>query len=98
TRSIVLVRVEPPAPQVTDTNPGSSRFRSAMVRYSGAYPASVLGGKNSKEITGRERAHSSARRMKGFYPGDACRAHGRAGPVGAAGVGPGWRSWLPAAA
>ena len=61
--STVLRRVEPPAPQVTDTNAGDSSFSSAIARNSESKPASVLGGKNSNEITGRPRPNCSRMRM-----------------------------------
>src|SRR5262249_36707361 len=67
TSSTVLRRVEPPAPQVTDTKSGSSGFRSRIVSKSAPKPASVLGGKNSKEKTGRPVAKRSAIRISGVY-------------------------------
>src|SRR5262245_63961069 len=62
-KSTVLRRVEPPAPQVTETNDGESSFSSAIARNSGSKPASVLGGKNSNEMTGRPRPNPSRMRM-----------------------------------
>jgi len=55
TSSTVFERVDPPAPIVTETKPGFSSFSSSIVRKSERKPASVFGGKNSKETTGSPR-------------------------------------------
>ena len=47
--SMVLPRVDPPAPQVTETKAGSSSLRELIDLKSAFSPAGVLGGKNSKE-------------------------------------------------
>src|SRR6185295_14722739 len=50
--SRVFVRVEPPAPQVIDTNPGSRPFIVRTVSNRFFSPCSVLGGKYSNENKG----------------------------------------------
>jgi hypothetical protein len=52
TISIVLARVDPPAPQVTDTNAGSSSRSCSRAENRFCSPSAVLGGKNSNENTG----------------------------------------------
>ena len=59
TRSAVRARVEPPAPNVTDTKAGSSVRSVRIVSSSCSTPASSRGGKNSNEKHGREAAISS---------------------------------------
>jgi hypothetical protein len=61
TISIVLPLVEPPAPYVTDTNDGSRLRSSASAVRRFSSPASVLGGKNSKENVGPEEARRPMR-------------------------------------
>src|SRR2546430_4140112 len=56
----VRSRVEPPAPQVTDTKLGASGARRLMASQRLRSISSVLGGKNSNEIAG-----VSARRPSG---------------------------------
>jgi len=67
TSSVVLRRVLPAAPQVTETKPGSRRLSSPRVRSSERVPAALFGGKNSKEKTGAPRPNSAAIRTAGFY-------------------------------
>src|ERR1035437_6083174 len=63
TSSSVRDLVLPPAPQVTETKPGSSSRSAAMVAKSAATPSSSLGGKNSKLKSGRCASRRSATRM-----------------------------------
>src|SRR5262245_63220883 len=67
TSSTVLLRVDPPAPQVTDTKSGSKGFRSRIVWKSCSKPCGVFGGKNSKEKTGRPAPKRSAILMPRVY-------------------------------
>ncbi len=52
TMSIVFSRVEPPAPQVTETKLGSSGRSAWSASKRLRSPSSVCGGKNSNEKTG----------------------------------------------
>ena len=45
---MVLSRVEPPAPNVTEKNSGENFANSARVSRKLSMPSAVLGGKNSK--------------------------------------------------
>src|SRR5262245_27876946 len=58
TSSIVASRGFPPV-RVTETNDGRSGRSASIVRISDASPSAVLGGKNSKEMTGPPRPTSS---------------------------------------
>src|SRR4030095_10505295 len=53
TSSTVLRRVDPPAPQVTETNDGASSFRAAIARKSVSEPECVLRGQNLHRYPGR---------------------------------------------
>ena len=52
TRSIVFVRVLPPAPYVTETNAGFQVFKLSIALNNLLKPSSSLGGKNSNENAG----------------------------------------------
>ncbi len=63
TISIVFSRVEPPAPQVTETNAGSRGRSSAIVRSSCITLSSDFGGKNCIEIDGAREERKSRLNM-----------------------------------
>src|SRR6185312_3269844 len=65
--STLRVRVEPPAPYVTETKAGSNGRSVSIVRMSAASPSSVFGGKNSKENTGCPDASRSVMRIRRVF-------------------------------
>src|SRR5438270_13482325 len=60
---MVRTRVEPPAPYVTETNPGRSGLSKSTVCNNCEYASSLRGGKNSNEKNGRVRARASLMRI-----------------------------------
>jgi hypothetical protein len=65
--SMVLARVDPPAPYVTDTNDGRNGSSSRMVCQSSRSSSADFGGKNSNENVGPSSARQSrTMRLMGF--------------------------------